>query len=765
MTLGCIGGLCLAGLTASAADVATQKPIAITRPHRSEPIDFHREVVPILQANCLPCHNRTTTKADLRLETPEEMRQGGESGPALIPGQASESRLLQLSAHEAKPRMPPKDNKVHAVDLTPAQLGILALWIEQGAKASEKPAETIRWQPVAPEFQASYAVALSADGQFAACGRGNRLFIYHVPTRTLVAELSDPAVPGAPLAPAAAHLDVVNALAFNPTDDTLASGGFREVKLWRRSVPPPLAPAAPTAWPPPSLRSDDGRRRLLLTTNGLVSLLNAEGATVAELHSNARLLAPGKAQTNVARQRLDAAQRALESARKESSTQQERLKKALAAEPGTAKNAIEKRVPFDQSRREVSRLEGQLAHLARLRFPPTHSAALQAALVQKLAAARQAGVGPENDFTKAERNRSQAENETALARISFQNATTAQLVAEARLRVCETELRLIETRWSELRGNTLFSPFTAGALAAEGRLAATAERSGWLRLWEADTGRELAATRTELTHVTHLQFSGPAELRAGHAGAAVTWKFIPAWHLTTRLGTGGGDSPLVDRVNALAFSPDGTRLASGSGEPTRGSEIRVWDTRTGAPVYAVTNRHSDAVLALAFSPDGRFLASGGADRFARVLETGSGRPVRAFEGHTGHILTVAWKADGEVLATGGADSVVKLWQWPQGERLRNVEGFGQEVTGAQFLGPGEQWVAASGAAKIRLLNLKGEEAGTLPAGNFFAQALAASADGSVVAAGGDDGCLRVWTVKDRRLIGEFPQPHRGANAR
>src|SRR5690606_12986759 len=81
-----------------------------------------------------------------------------------------------------------------------------------------------------------YAVSLSRDGQFAACGRANQVFLYHVPTGKMVGRLTDPAIlnSGVYTQPGVAHLDAVNALSFSPTGDLLASGGFQEVKLWRR---------------------------------------------------------------------------------------------------------------------------------------------------------------------------------------------------------------------------------------------------------------------------------------------------------------------------------------------------------------------------------------------------------------------------------------------------------------------------------------------------------------------------------------------------
>ena len=158
-------GCALTG-TLPAAEPEPARPaaptIAIARPTRPGPVDFLKDVLPILQANCLPCHNKTTTKGDLLLESPADMLKGGESGPVVVPGKASESMLIKVSTHQIKPRMPTKENKVNAKALTPAELGWIAQWIDEGAKASEKREELIAWKPLPDHLVSILAVAASA---------------------------------------------------------------------------------------------------------------------------------------------------------------------------------------------------------------------------------------------------------------------------------------------------------------------------------------------------------------------------------------------------------------------------------------------------------------------------------------------------------------------------------------------------------------------------------------------------------------------------
>src|ERR1041385_7205611 len=235
-----IVGLCLCpfSVRAEAAPPAEvqRKPIPISRIDRRTPVDFEKEILPILKNNCLACHNKTTTKADLILETPQDILKGGESGKVVVPKRSSDSLLLKIASHQVKPMMPPQNNKVEAADLTSEELGVLKLWIDQGAKGEVHGKGPIVWQALPEGLDPIYAVALSLDGQLAACARGNQIFIYQLPARRLVGRLTDSQLLKSSVYGklGVAHRDLVHSLAFSPDGNLLASGGYREVKLWRR---------------------------------------------------------------------------------------------------------------------------------------------------------------------------------------------------------------------------------------------------------------------------------------------------------------------------------------------------------------------------------------------------------------------------------------------------------------------------------------------------------------------------------------------------
>jgi len=220
---------------------AKSESIPIAELKRDKPVDFQAEVLPLLRSSCLACHNSTKAESHLVLETPRTILQGGESGPAVVPKHGGESLLLKAAAHQDDLCMPPADNRVQARSLTSAELGLLKLWIDQGA-TGEVVAKAVApsWQPLSPTLQPILSVAISAAGETVACGRGNEIFIYQPAKGDLIARLVDPALAD-PAHPSSAghpssqiaHRDLVQSLAFQPKGDLLASGAFREVKLWR----------------------------------------------------------------------------------------------------------------------------------------------------------------------------------------------------------------------------------------------------------------------------------------------------------------------------------------------------------------------------------------------------------------------------------------------------------------------------------------------------------------------------------------------------
>ena len=248
-------------------------------------------------------------------------------------------------------------------------------------------------------------------------------------------------------------------------------------------------------------------------------------------------------------------------------------------------------------------------------------------------------------------------------------------------------------------------------------------------------------------------------LIGGGAAAAGVWQVAPRWTLARTIGgeltpPASDDEPgipPVDGVTAMAFSPDGRILATGSGRASRSGEIKLWNVADGALIREFAAPHSDAVTALEFSRDGQLLASGATDRFVKVHSVADGRHVKSFEGHTGHVLGVAWQANGRRLSSAGADNAIKVWDVVSGEQQRTIAGLKKEVTAVKFIAPGEEVIASSGDPTVRIYNAgNGGTVREFPGAADFVQAVAAGPTWLV--AGCQDGKLRIWTVADGKLV-------------
>ncbi len=235
--LGCWYGLALPLAAAAQESPAELVGIEIQPPETGVRPDFHRDILPFLKRSCLACHNASTADAEVVLESPDTMLSYDPDDPLIVPGDANQGKLLRVAAHLDEPTMPPDENDVGAKPLTPIELGLLHRWIELGANAgSQSSGETpFAWQPPPADYQPILATAITDQGRLAICGRGNSLEVYDLVRGSRVARLVDPRLGAAHDGfSAAAHLDLVRAIATWNEGEWIASGGYRTVKLWRR---------------------------------------------------------------------------------------------------------------------------------------------------------------------------------------------------------------------------------------------------------------------------------------------------------------------------------------------------------------------------------------------------------------------------------------------------------------------------------------------------------------------------------------------------
>ena len=138
--------------------------------------------------------------------------------------------------------------------------------------------------------------------------------------------------------------------------------------------------------------------------------------------------------------------------------------------------------------------------------------------------------------------------------------------------------------------------------------------------------------------------------------------------------------PFSRLILAVAFSPDGTRLASGGADNT----VRLSDT-TGDRDPITLQKHTGPTNVLAFSPDGKMLASGSTDKTVQLWDATTGEPLATLTGHINGITALAFSPDGNTLVSGSTDGTLRFWQTATGTPADDlITGHTQSIKAATF---------------------------------------------------------------------------------
>ena len=201
-----------------------------------------------------------------------------------------------------------------------------------------------------------------------------------------------------------------------------------------------------------------------------------------------------------------------------------------------------------------------------------------------------------------------------------------------------------------------------------------------------------------------------------------------------------------DLVFSVAFSPDGKRLASGSMDHT----ARVWDL-TNSKAQPLILPHAAIVYSVAFSPDGKWLATGSTDRNVRIwdLRNPKARPVVL--PHQAFVHSVAFSPDGKLLASAGTDKNVRIWDLtaPAVEPIALRADTSSEETGGITSPDGKRLAINSLDNKVRVLDLTHPEAEAIVLPHeAHVSSIAFSPDGTRLASGSADKNVRIWELAD-----------------
>ncbi|MEW6156142.1 MAG: c-type cytochrome domain-containing protein [Verrucomicrobiota bacterium] len=219
-------------------------------------------------------------------------------------------------------------------------------------------------------------------------------------------------------------------------------------------------------------------------------------------------------------------------------------------------------------------------------------------------------------------------------------------------------------------------------------------------------------------------------------------------------------------INALVFTADGAHLFAAGGQPGLFGEVRQWKTSDGTLIRTMEG-HSDAIYALALSPDGKMLATGSYDQKIQLWNPENGQLLKTLSGHNGCIFDLAFRPDGKILASASADRTVKLWDVLSGERRDTLSQPLKEQYAVAFSANGKKLYAGGADNRIRVWEISEKATETT---NPILEAkyahegavldLVFSTDGKLLASSADDRTVKLWDpageLKEKLLLPQQP---------
>ncbi|KAG2203307.1 hypothetical protein INT47_000227 [Mucor saturninus] len=227
-----------------------------------------------------------------------------------------------------------------------------------------------------------------------------------------------------------------------------------------------------------------------------------------------------------------------------------------------------------------------------------------------------------------------------------------------------------------------------------------------------------------------------------------------------------------DKVGGIAFHPEATisqssselNLATGGGDGL----IQLWNLEKSTPIATLTG-HARRVARIGFHPSGRYLGSASFDGSWRLWDVNTTQELLLQEGHAKEVYSIAFQCDGSLVATGGLDAIGRVWDMRTGRSTMTLEGHVKDILGVDWSPNGYQLATASADHSVKIWDMRNlnnlytisahqslvsdvKYSKGVPGTNNNSASDPHNIAGLYLATSGYDGCVKIWSGDDFRLV-------------